>query len=154
MAFASGVGLGEVFCDQRLAESRPRGEVAVAYGSKESRWRGAESASMEESCELAFRLCAADHAVGKVLLFCAGRGSCLGFWGERDVPKAVRCISLSFDNDLPVFDDVDVVFGEKGDAVVVTELSDGDEGPLEVIENMADLGCFGEGGCEGDSRAQ
>jgi hypothetical protein len=64
-----------------------------------------------------------DHAVRKVLLLCAGRESCPGFGGERDVPKAVGCVSFSFYYDLPVFDDVDVVFGEKGDAVVVTELA-------------------------------
>jgi hypothetical protein len=69
-------------------------------------------------------LFASDHAVGKVLLLCAGRGTCRGFGGEWDVPKSVGCVSLSFYDDFPVFDDVDVVFGEKGNTVVVTELTD------------------------------
>jgi hypothetical protein len=102
---------------------------------------------MEESCKLAFRLFASDHAVCKVLLRCAGRGTCLGFGGEWDVPKSVGCVSLSFDDDFPVFEYVDVVFGEKGDTVVVTELADGNEGPLKVVEDVADLCLFGKGGC-------
>ena len=67
---------------------------------------------------------ASDHAVCKVLLLGAGRGTCLGFGGKWDVLESVGGVSLSFYYDLPVFDYVDVVFGEKGDAVVVTELAD------------------------------
>jgi hypothetical protein len=65
----------------------------------------------------------ADHAVCEVLLRGAG-GTCLGFGRKRNVPKSVGCISFSFDNYFPVFNDIDVVFGEESDAVVVTELAD------------------------------
>jgi hypothetical protein len=54
---------------------------------------------------------------------------------------------FSVDDDLPVFDYVDVVFVEEGNAVVITELADGDEGPLKVVKKVADLCCLGKGGC-------
>jgi hypothetical protein len=69
-------------------------------------------------------LFALDHAVGKVSPRCAGQGTCFGFGGEWDIPKSVGCVSFSFDDDLPVFDYVEVVFGEEGDPVVFAELAD------------------------------
>ena len=64
----------------------------------------------------------ADHAVCKVLLGGAG-GTRRVFGRKWNVPKSVGCVSCSFDNDLPVFDDVHVVLGKKSNAVVVTELA-------------------------------
>jgi hypothetical protein len=69
-------------------------------------------------------LFASDHAVCKVSLLCASQGTCLGFGGKWDVPNSLGCVSLSLYDDLPVFDYVNVVFGEEGDAVVITELAD------------------------------
>ncbi len=65
----------------------------------------------------------ADHAVCEVLL-CGAGGTRLGFGRKRNVPNSVGCISFSFDNYFPVFNDVDVVLGEESDAAVVTELAD------------------------------
>ena len=47
---------------------------------------------------------------------------------ERNIPEAVGGVAFSSDDNFVVFDDVDVVFFEKGDAVVVAQLADGDEG--------------------------
>ena len=44
-----------------------------------------------------------------------------------------------------MFDDVDVVFGEKGNTVVVAKLADGNEGAgLEVVKDVTGLGGGGE----------
>ena len=68
---------------------------------------------------------------------------------ERSIPEDVGEVAFSSDDDFVVFDDVDVVFCEKDDAVVVTQLAYGDEGAgLEVVKNMTDLGGGGEFGGE------
>ena len=50
--------------------------------------------------------------------------------GERDqwdVPQTIGTISQACNYDLVVLQDVHVIFGEDGDAVVVAELTHGDE---------------------------
>jgi hypothetical protein len=47
-----------------------------------------------------------------------------GFRGQQNVPKAIRGISFTDDNDFSVLLNFDVVFGEKGNAIVVTKLTD------------------------------
>ena len=42
---------------------------------------------------------------------------------------------------MSVFDNFDVVLAEEGDAVVITELADGDEGTrLEAVEDVSGFG--------------
>ena len=50
--------------------------------------------------------------------------------GERaqwDVPQAIGPISQAGNYDLVLLQDIQVIFGEDGDALVVTELTHGDE---------------------------
>jgi hypothetical protein len=77
---------------------------------------------MEKDSEVLFGGGVANGAVGVVsswwwagLLF---RRRLRGW--EWDVPKAVCGIAVADDDDLAVFDDVDMVLGEESDAVVVT----------------------------------
>jgi hypothetical protein len=51
-------------------------------------------------------------------------GWCKGFRGQRNVPKAVCGISFTDDNDFSILVNFDVVFGEKGNTIVVTKLTD------------------------------
>ena len=51
------------------------------------------------------------------------------FGSERGVPEAVGGVSKALDDNSSVLDDADIVFGENGDAIVVAEIANGDEGP-------------------------
>jgi hypothetical protein len=53
---------------------------------------------------------------------------CLRFFRcQRDIPEAIDVIALSDDNYLSIRVDFDVVFCEQGDAVIITQLADGDK---------------------------
>ena len=41
------------------------------------------------------------------------------FWGEGNIPESIGVISRSFNDDGAIFDDMDIVFGEDGGAIVV-----------------------------------
>jgi hypothetical protein len=70
------------------------------------------------------------------------------------MPKTISGVAFTHDDGLAVFVNFDVIFGEQGDAIVVAELSDGDEGArLEALEDVADFGRCGKFGCEGDNGA-
>ena len=59
-----------------------------------------------------------------------GRALVIVEWGGRpqwDVPQAIGSISQAGNYDLVVLQDFHVIFGEDGDAAVVTELTHGDE---------------------------
>ena len=108
---------------------------------------------MEESSKVFFVLCISDGAVGVVrasscrLRWGSGGGGGLRQGRERNIPEAVGGVAFFLDDDFVAFDDVDVVFFEKGDAVVVAQFADGDEGAgLEVVKNMTDLGGGGDFG--------
>ena len=60
------------------------------------------------------------------------------FGGKGNGPEAVGGVAESLDDDAAVFDDAYIVFIEDGDAFVVTELADGDEGPgVEPFQDVA-----------------
>ena len=77
----------------------------------------------------------ADGAAYKVGVTCYWFGG-----GERvewDIPQAIGCISRASDDYLSVFEYFEIVFSKEGNAIVVAELSDRDEGAcLEVIEDV------------------
>jgi hypothetical protein len=70
------------------------------------------------------------------------------------MPKTISGVAFTHDDGLAVFVNFDVVFGEQGDAIVVAELPDGDEGArLEAIEDVADFCGRREFGSEWDDGA-
>ena len=74
--------------------------------------------------------------VGAVV--CSGAGMCI--WYQWDISKAVSCSSPAHYDDLSILDNFDFVLYEESDTIVVTELSDGDEGPrFEAIEDVSDF---------------
>ena len=134
--------------------------MATSDGAEERRRERAERAAVEENGKVFFGFRISDGAVGVVrasscrLRWGSGGGGGLRRGRERNIPEAVGGVAFSSDDDFVVFDDVDVVFCEKGDAVVVAQLADGDEGAgLEVVKNMTDLGGGGEFGGERNSGA-
>ena len=65
----------------------------------------------------------------------------LGRGRERNVPETVDNVAVAADDDFSLFDYIDVVFGEEGNAIVVAKLADGNERTgLEVIKYVAGLG--------------
>ena len=96
---------------------------------------------MVEACQVLLCGLVANGAACKV-------GIKLGWLGrgERmkwDVPKSVGLISRPSDDDLAVFEDFEVVLSEEGDAIIVAEFSNGDEGAcLEVVKDVSCL-CIG-----------
>ena len=95
---------------------------------EERRRERAERAAVEESGKVFFGLRISDGAVGVVrtsscrLRWGSGGGGGLRRGRERNIPEAVGGVAFSSDDDFVVFDDVNVVFCEKGDAVVVAQL--------------------------------
>jgi mannitol/fructose-specific phosphotransferase system IIA component len=45
-------------------------------------------------------------------------------WGQRNVPEAICGIAFADDDNVAVFVDLDVILCEKGNTIVVTELTD------------------------------
>ena len=67
------------------------------------------------------------------------------FGSERDAPKAIGGVAPAYDDDVSIFVDVHVVFGEKSDTVIIAELANGDEGArFEVVENVTNFRARGE----------
>jgi hypothetical protein len=48
---------------------------------------------------------------------------------QWDVPEATGWAASALDDDSVVFDDLDVIFGEYCNAVIITQFSNRDEGP-------------------------
>ena len=66
-----------------------------------------------------------------------------GAQAQWDVPQAIGPIPQASNYDLVVLQDVHVIFGEDGNAVVVTELTHGDERASgDVLKDVGRL-CFG-----------
>ena len=58
---------------------------------------------------------------------------------------------LVSNDDLYIFHDIHVVLGEYCNTIIVTQLSDGNQGPrLEVIKDVSNLCFLGEFGGKGD----
>ena len=101
--------------------------MVVVDGGQESGINGAEGRSVKILGKFVF---------GNVLM---EDSVCLVYVGDRwwllsggardqwDVPQTIGLISQAGNYDLFVLQDVHVIFGEYGDAVVVTELIHGDE---------------------------
>jgi hypothetical protein len=65
-------------------------------------------------------------------------------WSKGDGPKAVGVIACTRDDEFAIFVKLDVVFCKKGDAIVVAELADGDEGAgFEIVKDVSDFGLLG-----------
>ena len=60
------------------------------------------------------------------------------------MPQAV-VVALTFNDDITIFNDVYIVFGEQGGTIVITELADGDKRACgETFEDMASGGWRGK----------
>jgi hypothetical protein len=102
-------------------------------------------APMVVECEFLFGLFKADDAVGDLSPGGRWRFSRRWVWREGQCPQSVGWATWPFDNDLVVFDDLYVVLGEKGYAVVVAQLSNGQErSGVEVVEDVRRLGLLGK----------
>ena len=81
---------------------------------------------MNESCEIGFGILVVYGAVtffGDRVLY----GRYLWFT-QRDMPKSIGLISVSFDDHRAIFHDAKVIFRENSHTIVVTELSYAQEG--------------------------
>ena len=62
---------------------------------------------------------------------------------QWDAPQVIGVVLQAGNYDLVVFQDFYIKFGEDGDAVVIAELTHGDEGACcDVVEDVGGL-CFG-----------
>jgi hypothetical protein len=100
--------------------------MASLDGLEECGGERAESAGVEERCQVLLGLSVPDGAIGGVTNVDAGRWV-TGCWGrlggQRDVPEAVGGVSLADYDNVAVFVNLDVVLGEQCDTIVVAELS-------------------------------
>ena len=111
--------------------------MSALDGAEESGRLWAEDAGVVESCEICFCFGVADGTIS-CCLWCNAGWFLLFFWREGDIPETVGWVSLAANDALAVFEDVYVVFGEQGYAVIVAQLADGNEGAgLEVMEDVA-----------------
>ena len=65
----------------------------------------------------------------------------MGWWGcDWNGPESI-VHPTTCNDDIVVFDDLDIVLGEESNAIIVTELGQGDEGTsLELIKHKCRLG--------------
>lgn len=68
----------------------------------------------------------------------------MGWRGDGYGPKSI-VHSTTSDDDLVIFNDLDVVLCEEGNAVIITELCERDQrARLELIKHKSSLGCGGK----------
>jgi hypothetical protein len=132
-------GLWEVLGDEAGREAWEGIEVTFAYGTKKGRWCGASEGCVVIGGEFLFWLVETKDAVGQVGLRRAYRGFVDGY-GPKTVGHA-----FTRNDEFVVFEDFYVIPVENGDAIVVAELGEGDEGAgTQIVENESRLGCRGE----------
>ena len=130
----------EMTKDEIGGESWPGGEVALFDGANESGDNWAEDCTVKKGSKVGLGGIGADGTSGgrwRLRRRASGDGGGSGFWSKRYVPKTIL-VSLSFDDNITILDDVYMILGEKGSAIIVTELSDGDKRSRgETIEDMS-----------------
>lgn len=108
---------------------------------------------MKVRCEVLLRR---DMPDGTVRGMAVSAGRSVAWWwreicfgSQGNIPETVGGVASSNDDDLAALVNFHVVFGEEGDAVIVTKLTERDKGArLEMVENVSDLGIFREVGGE------
>ena len=103
----------EMLCDEIGGESWEGVEMALSYGADECGGRWAAESCVEIGSELLLRLVQAEDAVGLV----SRSGGCED--GNR--PQTTGH-AFAGDDDVVVFQDFDIVFGEDGYTIVVAKL--------------------------------
>ena len=104
----------EMTKDEIGGEPWPGGEVALFDGADEGGDDGAEDCTVEKSRKVGLGSIGADGTSGSrrdLGRSTSGDGVGSGFRSKRYVPKTIL-VSLSFYDNITVFDDVDMIFGE------------------------------------------
>jgi hypothetical protein len=105
-----------MLCDETGGEWWEGVEMALSYGTNECGGRWAAKRCVVVGSELLLRLVQAEDAVGLV----SRSGGYLGC-EDGNGPQATGH-AIAGDDDVVVFQDLDVVLGEDGDAVIVAKL--------------------------------
>jgi hypothetical protein len=111
--------------------------VAFLDCSEESRGERAEGTGVKERGEVLFGLGLSNGAICSMsngtICSMPTRGAGCWVWrrwwegwlgGQRNVPEAICGVAFADDDNVAVFVDLDVVLCEKGDTIVVAELTD------------------------------
>ena len=89
---------------------------------------GLNTVPCRNAARVTFCLVRSDGAVRTLCVGARFSGSNNTWWVKWDVPQAIGFVAVTFDDDISIFYDVDIVFCEYCGAIVATDLVNGDEG--------------------------